>query len=82
MPDEPTEADRSFVGKTTSKDISSKKELTRDKNLLAAKKKDFVSDNVAPPVELMMFLNSYELYEHKQDWYTIYNRTTFRKYRQ
>ena len=66
MPDEPSEENErlaSRVNIATIKATAMKKGLNREKNMMAARKKDYVSSNMSLPTELTNFLVSDSTFE-------------------
>lgn len=66
MPDDPSSDDQSLASKANIakvKTTAMKKGLAKQKNIISAKKKDFISHNMQPPEELTIFLQSDSTFE-------------------
>ncbi len=66
MPDDPSPGEQAMVAKVsiaTVKTGAMKKGLAKEKNLLCAKKRDFISKNLGPPEELTLFLQSDDTFQ-------------------
>lgn len=61
MPEEQALAAKANIAKV--KTTGMKKGLARDKNLISAKKRDFIAQNMQPPEELARFLQCDETFD-------------------
>lgn len=66
MSNDPTPEEKALAGKINIVRLKTggmKKGLTKKKNLIAAKKKDLISEIMQPPLELTQFLQSQETFD-------------------
>ena len=66
VPDEPSPEDQTLANKATiakTKTCAMKKGLAKRKNLMAAKKKDFIAREIEPPRRLLVFLQADSTYD-------------------